>query len=68
VFDLADCRTITAPTLIIAGREDDFYGPELFEETARLIPGSELQLLADRGHVTVMGDRRARAALTAFLT
>jgi pimeloyl-ACP methyl ester carboxylesterase len=67
-FDLADCRTITAPTLVIAGREDDFYGPELFEETARLIPGSELRLVADRGHVTVMGDRGARAALSAFLT
>jgi pimeloyl-ACP methyl ester carboxylesterase len=67
-FDLAACPTITAATLIIAGREDDFYGPELFEETARLIPGSELRLFDDRGHITVMSDGRARAALSAFLT
>src|SRR4051812_32980644 len=33
-FDLALCRTpIRAPTLILAGRDDRFYAPELFGET-----------------------------------
>ncbi len=67
-FDLAACRTkITAPTLILAGREDRFYPSELFEETARLIPGSELRLFDGRGHVTVMNDGGFHASLAAFL-
>ena len=53
-FDLASCRSpIRAPTLILAGSEDRFYSPELFAETARLIPGSRLRVLEGRGHVTV---------------
>lgn len=68
-FDLAACRTpIRARTLILAGREDRFYGPDLFTETARLIPGSDLRLFDGRGHITVMRDRGFRAALAAFLT
>jgi pimeloyl-ACP methyl ester carboxylesterase len=52
-FDLAACFSpIRAPTLILAGREDRFYSPELFAETARLIPGSRLCALEGRGHVT----------------
>lgn len=67
-FDLASCRArIAAPTLIVAGRDDRFYSPALFERTASLIPGSELHLLDGRGHVTVMRDRRLREALTRFL-
>src|SRR4051794_20196046 len=66
-FDLARCPPIQAPTLILAGRDDRFYAPELFAETARLIPGSRLRLLDGRGHITVMRDRRLRAQLTAFL-
>jgi pimeloyl-ACP methyl ester carboxylesterase len=53
-FDLATCRSpIRAPTLILAGSEDRFYSPELFTETARLIPGSRLRVFEGRGHVTV---------------
>ncbi|MET0684319.1 MAG: alpha/beta fold hydrolase [Solirubrobacteraceae bacterium] len=52
-FDLADCPRITAPTLILAGGDDRFYSPELFAETARLIPGSRLRVFEGRGHVTV---------------
>ena len=67
-FDLARCRApIHAPTLIVAGADDRFYSPELFHETARLIPGSRLCLVEGRGHVTVMSDRHAKAELTAFL-
>ena len=53
-FDLAACRSpIRAPTLILAGTEDRWYSPELFAETARLIPGSRLRVFEGRGHVTV---------------
>lgn len=53
-FDLATCRSpIGAPTLILAGTADRFYSPELFAETARLIPGSRLRLFDGRGHMTV---------------
>ena len=53
-FDLATCRSpIRAPTLILAGSADRFYSPELFTETARLIPGSRLRMFEGRGHVTV---------------
>ncbi len=53
-FDLRSCqRPIEAATLILAGSEDRFYSPELFAETARLIPGSRLRIFEGRGHLTV---------------
>jgi pimeloyl-ACP methyl ester carboxylesterase len=67
-FDLAACPVIEAPTLVLAGADDRFYAPALFEETARLIAGSELHLVPGRGHMTVMGDRGARSALASFLS
>jgi pimeloyl-ACP methyl ester carboxylesterase len=66
-FDLAGLAPIRAPTLIVGGREDRFYAPELFEETARLIPGAELHLFEGRGHVTALSDKRAREAISRFL-
>jgi pimeloyl-ACP methyl ester carboxylesterase len=52
-FDLAACSSpIRAPTVILAGSADRFYSPELFAETARLIPGSRLRVFEGRGHVT----------------
>jgi len=68
-FDLARCaRPISARTLILAGAEDRFYSRALVDETARLIPGSELIVLDGRGHITALSDRRGQAALTAFLS
>ena len=53
-FDLAGCRSpIRAPTAILAGSDDRFYSPELFAETARLIPASRLRVIDGRGHLTV---------------
>jgi len=53
-FDLVTCRSaIRAPTLILAGSADRFYAPELFAETARLIPGSRLRVFKRLGHITV---------------
>jgi pimeloyl-ACP methyl ester carboxylesterase len=66
-FDLARCAPIRARTLILAGRDDRFYSPELFYETARLIPHSELHVLDGRGHITALSDARFRSALTSFL-
>jgi pimeloyl-ACP methyl ester carboxylesterase len=40
------------PTLLLAGSADRFYGPELFAETAQLIPGSRLRVFERRGHIT----------------
>ena len=69
VFDLAACPSpVRAPTLIIAGRVDRFYTPALFEETAALIPDSELHMLERRGHIAVLRDRRSIATLVRFLT
>ena len=66
-FDLARCDgTIAAPTLIVAGTLDHFYGRDLFEQTQRLIPGSRLCLRPRRGHVTVTFDRTAVAAIREF--
>jgi len=67
-FDLATCASpIAAPTLIVAGRDDRFYAPALFEETARLIPGSDLRLLDGKGHIGALGDARCRDALESWL-
>jgi pimeloyl-ACP methyl ester carboxylesterase len=62
-FDLARLSTIRAPTLIVGGADDVFYSPQLFEETRRLIPGSELVLLDGKGHIDALSDPRARDAI-----
>jgi len=41
---------IVAPTLVIAGDEDPFYTPALFQETASGIPGARLILYEGMGH------------------
>lgn len=67
-FDLARClQPIQATTLIIAGERDRFYSPELFAETAALIPRSQLHLVPSRGHITVATSRRAQATIAGFL-
>lgn len=51
-FDLrARLGQITAPTLVIGGDRDAFYSPELFTETAALIPNGRLVLYPGRGHL-----------------
>jgi pimeloyl-ACP methyl ester carboxylesterase len=67
-FDLATLpQPIRAPTLILNGRDDRFYAPELFEETQRLIPGSRLRVFDGRGHVTVSKEPEFAAEVTRFL-
>jgi pimeloyl-ACP methyl ester carboxylesterase len=67
-FDLRTLPTITAPTLIINGGKDRFYELEIIRETARLIPNSRLIVYPDRGHVTVVSDRRAIGETVEFLS
>jgi pimeloyl-ACP methyl ester carboxylesterase len=66
-FDLARLDTIQAQTLVVCGRDDIFYPPELFEETARLIPGSELVMVEGKGHIDALSDQSAREAIRRLL-
>jgi pimeloyl-ACP methyl ester carboxylesterase len=66
-FDLAGLPTVRAPTLLVGGGRDRFYDAELFEQTARLIPGCMLEIHPKRGHITVLTDPRAVAQIRDFL-
>jgi pimeloyl-ACP methyl ester carboxylesterase len=66
-FDLARLPTVRAPTLLVGGGRDRFYDRELFEQTARLIPGCVLEIHPKRGHITVLSDPRAVAQIRGFL-
>lgn len=50
-YDLrAELKSITAPTLILAGRHDFICPPEFSEEIHRLIPGSDLRIFENSSH------------------
>jgi pimeloyl-ACP methyl ester carboxylesterase len=66
-FDLARLPPVRAPTLLVGGGRDRFYDRELFEQTARLIPGCALEIHPQRGHITVLSDPRAVAQIRGFL-
>jgi pimeloyl-ACP methyl ester carboxylesterase len=66
-FDLRSLPTITAPTLIINGGKDRFYERAIVHETAELIPDSRVVVYPERGHVTVVSDRRAVREMIGFL-
>jgi pimeloyl-ACP methyl ester carboxylesterase len=66
-FDLARLPTITAPTLLVGGGRDRYYGTALFEQTAALIPGCRLEIRPELGHITVMWHPRALARIRLFL-
>jgi pimeloyl-ACP methyl ester carboxylesterase len=66
-FDLSSLPAITAPTLLVAGGRDRFYGTALFEETAAVIPGCRLELHPRDGHVSVMSRPTAIAQVLGFL-
>ena len=44
---------ITAPTLVIGGANDPFYGADVIRQTAELIPNAELCLIEGGGHAVV---------------
>ena len=47
-------RSITCPTLVLCGDEDRLCTPELHREIATLIPGAQLVLLPQCGHLSTM--------------
>lgn len=60
-------KSLSIPTLIMAGRRDTFVPPELSEELHALIPGSTLKVY-EGGHAFMLEDAAAfNADLTAWL-
>ncbi len=45
---------VTAPTLVLCGREDRGYPPALSERLARAIPGARLEWIEEAGHLSVL--------------
>jgi pimeloyl-ACP methyl ester carboxylesterase len=66
-FDLAELPRIEAPTLILAGGRDRYYGHDLVAETAELIPRCRVVIRPRRGHVSVLWSPRSRAEIHGFL-
>ncbi len=59
---------ISCPTLLLCGREDAWSPPARHEEMSRLIPGAELVLVDDCGHMSTMErPEEVTAALVAWL-
>lgn len=48
----AQLATLTLPTRVLCGQEDKVTPPVLSEELAALIPGAQLEWLAQSGHMT----------------
>ncbi len=68
VFDVtARLPGITAPTLVVGGGRDRFYGEELFTGTADGLPGGRLLLLPDKGHAGTLSSPRTSAEVLRFL-
>jgi pimeloyl-ACP methyl ester carboxylesterase len=69
VFDVSrELHRIGAPTLVIAGERDRFYGPELSRETADRIPDARLRLYPGKGHARVLTYPPAVREILRFLT
>ena len=66
-FDLAALPAISAPTVLIVGGRDRFYGSELVQETARIIPECRLEVHPADGHVSVMSRPSTIAQVLDFL-
>ncbi|WP_428542764.1 alpha/beta fold hydrolase [Profundibacter sp.] len=66
--DEADIAAITAPTLVVHGREDKVIPPENAQRLFELMPNSELHLFRNCGHWTQIEKRdRFNALLSDFL-
>jgi pimeloyl-ACP methyl ester carboxylesterase len=50
----ADLRRIACPTLVLCGRDDALTPPALHEEMAAAIPGAELVVAEDCGHLSTI--------------
>jgi pimeloyl-ACP methyl ester carboxylesterase len=58
---------VGVPVLVVGGGRDRLVPPELMRATARGIPDARLLLLAGRGHLSALFDRRLKPAIAAFL-
>lgn len=64
----AELATVTVPTLVVVGEQDQLSPPEVAEAMANAIPGSRLVVVPDAGHVSNMENPEAfNAALEEFL-
>ena len=64
----AELAAIACPTMLICGRQDPLAPPALHEEMAAAIPGSELVLVEDCGHLSPLEQPEAvTAALRRWL-
>ena len=64
----SDLRSISAPTLVVAGDDDMIAGPVCAEAILRELPDGRLVTIADSGHFVYVEQTDAfRAALTGFL-
>ena len=67
-FDLRGrLRDVRAPALVMAGGRDPHYERGAFEALARGVRDGRLVRFERRGHVTVVGDPRFTATVSAFL-
>jgi proline iminopeptidase len=63
-----ELKSISAPTLILAGRHDFICAPEFSEEMHRLIQGSELRIFEASGHsIGVDEPRQLLEAIAGFV-
>jgi pimeloyl-ACP methyl ester carboxylesterase len=63
-----DLSRVDCPTLVLCGREDVLTPPDLSEEISALIPGADLILIGDCGHLSTMERPEAvNAALASWL-
>ena len=69
-FDLRpELGSITAPTLILAGRHDCFCAPEFSQEIHRFIPESKLKIFEESAHSIASDEPEAfLEVITGFLT
>lgn len=59
---------IACPTLVLTGRQDAWSGPSQHEVMAAAIPGAQLRIVEDSGHMTTMEQPQAvSAALISWL-
>ena len=49
---------ISVPMLMVCGDRDRWFAKEVYEETARLIPGCTLKIYPGKDHLGAMSDRR----------
>jgi pimeloyl-ACP methyl ester carboxylesterase len=66
-FDLSELPAISAPTLLLGGARDRYYGPDLYAETAALIPDCQVEIHPRLGHVSVLWYPKAIAHVLGFL-